>query len=68
MEDVTIEVALKNISELPEGSWRKEYWVNCVNDELIALRFAKLYEKANILEKRLNASLFASRQIIKEGE
>jgi hypothetical protein len=55
--DVTIDTALKIISNPSVSAWRKVYWTKLVKDEVSGYRVAKLYSQAEMLEKRLNSVL-----------
>jgi hypothetical protein len=58
--DTTIQTALNIISKLPDGSWRKIYWINFVENEVYALRSVKLGKKADLLENSLHVAIASS--------
>ena len=55
--DTTMECALRIISKLSSGNWRRCYWVNLVDDEIKGFRVAGLNKQADLLEQQLTEAI-----------
>lgn len=53
--DITMQTALKIISDKTISDWRRRYWVQRVKDEVAGYRLVKLDCRATLLEKQLNS-------------